>query len=96
MSSTDWQIAIRDYRRSDRDVVADVWLRSWQSTGIDVPVALNELRSRLPEGLTRGWIVHVATIDGEIVGFVALCTGKLEQLCVAPEWQRRGVGKLPS
>jgi GNAT superfamily N-acetyltransferase len=84
---------IRDYRDADLDTVAEVWLRSWQSTGIAAPVTLDELRSRLLDGLACGWIIHVAANEHCVVGFVAFCGDRLEQLFVAPEWQSRGIGK---
>jgi putative acetyltransferase len=94
MKSTDLHVAIRDYHEIDLEAVAEVWLRSWQSTGVDVPVTLDELRSRLPDGLARDWTIYVATTDEGVAGFLALCADRLEQLFVAPEWQNRGIGKL--
>ncbi len=86
-------VLIRPYVDSDFDLITSIWLRSWQSTGIPSPVTLDELRERWPQELTRGWIVHVATIEPEIVGFLAHHRDKLEQLFVAPDYQGRGFGK---
>jgi GNAT superfamily N-acetyltransferase len=86
-------VLIRPYVDSDFDLVTSIWLGSWQSTGIPSPVTLDELRERWPQELTKGWIVHVATIEPELVGFLALHRDRLEQLFVAPDHQGRGVGK---
>ncbi|HUJ02005.1 MAG TPA: GNAT family N-acetyltransferase [Rhizomicrobium sp.] len=86
---------IRSYRDSDLDAVARLWLESWISTGVALerPVTVAELRERFPEEIAAGWTVFVATIDGEIAGFLSLSRSTLEQLFIAPDYQNRGIGK---
>ncbi len=52
-----------------------------------------ELRERFPREVAGGWTVYLATKRTEIVGFLALQEDRLQQLFVAPNMQRRGVGK---
>ncbi|HWE06229.1 MAG TPA: GNAT family N-acetyltransferase [Rhizomicrobium sp.] len=87
------EIAIRSYADSDSDAVTSIWLSSWQSTGVPAPVTLSELRERWPQELAKGWVVHVATVGPDVVGFLALHEDKTEQLFVAPGMQGQGIGK---
>ena len=91
-------IRIRPYARSDFDIVTEIWLESWRSTGVPAKVTPEELRQELrqrwPEELANGWTVHVAERDGEILGFAGLKSGRLEQLFIAPGHQNKGIGKL--
>jgi putative acetyltransferase len=84
---------IRPYDVADLDRVVTIWLESWRSTGIHAPVTWEELRTRFPQELAKGWEVHVAEESGVIVGFLALHGDTLEQLFITPERQSRGIGK---
>jgi GNAT superfamily N-acetyltransferase len=86
-------IAIRPYADDDFDAVTSLWLRSWRSAGVPGRVTLEELRERWPDELADGWIVHVATADQTILGFLAYREDTLEQLFIAPASQGRGIGK---
>jgi GNAT superfamily N-acetyltransferase len=87
------EIEIRPYKETDSDAVTAIWLSGWQSTGVDAPVSLVELRERWPQELAKGWTVHVAFVGSEIVGFIGYKSGTLEQLFVAPAHQSKGIGK---
>lgn len=87
------EMEIRPYREPDFDAVTAIWLTSWQSTGVDAPVTLAELRERWPQELAKGWTVHVAAMGEEIVGFMGHKPGTLEQLFIAPAHQSQGIGK---
>ena len=87
------KISIRSYSDADFDAVTSIWLGSWQSTGIPAPVTLADLRARWPKKLAQGWVVFVATVGPEVVGFLAYRHDKLEQLFIAPPHQSRGIGK---
>jgi GNAT superfamily N-acetyltransferase len=87
------KIAIRPYADADFDAVTSIWLTSWQSTGVPAPVTLGQLRERWPLELAKGWIVHVATVGPDVVGFSAFHGNELEQLFIAPDAQGNGVGK---
>jgi GNAT superfamily N-acetyltransferase len=88
-------VSIEPYAGADLDAVASVWLAGWRSTGLPVAglVSLDELRSRLPVEVERGWQVYVARVEGRVVGFAALQDDWVMQLFVAPDAQGRGVGK---
>ncbi|HTW35435.1 MAG TPA: GNAT family N-acetyltransferase [Rhizomicrobium sp.] len=87
-------LSIRPYVEADFNIVTSIhWLSSWQSTHVAAPLTLVELRERWPQELAKGWIVHVATVGSEVVGFVAFCGDVLELLFVAPDYQCRGIGK---
>lgn len=87
-------LSIRPYAEADFDIVTSIhWLSSWQSTHVAAPPTLVELRERWPQELAKGWIVHVATVGSEVVGFVAFCGDVLELLFIAPDYQGRGFGK---
>lgn len=86
-------VVARPYREDDFETVTSIWLRSWQSTGVASPVTLDDLRQRWPLELAKGWIVHVAVLGSEVVGFVAWIGEKLEQLFISPARQSRGIGK---
>ncbi len=84
---------IRPYADADFAAVTAIWLSSWQSTGVPSPVTLDDLRQRWPQELAKGWVVHVATEDAQIVGFIVWQGDHLEQLFIAPTRQNRGIGK---
>jgi ribosomal protein S18 acetylase RimI-like enzyme len=87
-------IAIRPYTNADFDVIASIWFDSWNSTGVVTqPVTLASLRKRLPQEITRGWVIHLATIGSDVVGFLAVYENKLEQLFIVPGLQGNGLGK---
>lgn len=88
-------VDIEPYAEADLDAVASIWLSSWQSTGLPVSklVSLDELRSRLDNGVKHGWSVYVAKLAARIAGFIALHDDWLMQLYVAPNAQNKGVGK---
>lgn len=87
------EMEIRPYREQDFGAVTAIWLASWQSTGVDAPVTLAELRERWPQELAKGWTVHVAATGEEVVGFMGHKPGTLEQLFIAPAHQSKGFGK---
>lgn len=90
-------IGYRPLAAGDLDCVARVWLNGWLSTGIPLaeqPTFLT-LRARIEREIATGrWHVTVAVVDGELVGFVAIspAAGVVEQLFVAPEHHRQGIG----
>ena len=85
--------AIRLYAEQDFEAVTAIWLSSWQSTGVDAPVTLAELRRRWLEESAMERKVHVAIVGNEVVGFVVLKPASLDQLFIAPAHQSRGIGK---
>lgn len=83
-------------RATDRDAgaVGDVWIRSFTA-------ALASVHRAHTDEEVRGWVrshvvpeldTWVAEADGEVVGFLALAPGWIEQLYLAPEWRGQGIG----
>ena len=88
---------IRPARVDEYDDVAQVWMDSWVSTGLDTASdsQLSALRARIPQEVERGWSLFVAEEDGAILAMLALHLPKmyLDQLFVAPEFQGRSLGR---
>ena len=57
---------------------------------------MKQLRGRIPEEITNGWHLYAAYDDSTMAAMLAFRTRDnfLSQIFVAPEYQRRGVGKL--
>lgn len=85
---------IRPPHADELDAVAHLWWASFQSTGLARPSDDDAaaLRVRVDQELAGGWSLFVAILDGEIAGMLALRPGVLDQLFVAPERQREGIG----
>ncbi|HKD47417.1 MAG TPA: GNAT family N-acetyltransferase [Rhizomicrobium sp.] len=86
-------VEIRPYTETDFEAVTAIWLASWQSTGIDAPVTLAELRERWLKDFAVGRMVYVAMAENDIAGFMVLRPGLLDQLFIAPTRQSEGFGK---
>ena len=90
-------IAIRRYRDQDRAATAQLWLASWQSTGLPVARLATEAgnNDRIARELAAGWTAYLAWDGDRLVGFLALKpdTGCLDQLFVLPEAQGSGIGR---
>lgn len=88
---------IRPARSDDHDEVARVWMDSFVSTGLGdgTTYLLSQLRARIPREIENGWTLYVADDDGRIAAMLALHLPKryLDQLFVAPEYQRNGLGR---
>src|SRR3954471_12900337 len=88
---------IRPARLDDHDEVARVWMDSFVSTGLGdgSTSLLAQLRARIPREIENGWTLYVADDEGRIVAMLALHLAKrcLDQLFVAPDHQRNGLGR---
>jgi GNAT superfamily N-acetyltransferase len=91
------RIIIRALKKTDLDLVAKLWFESWQSTGMEFtrrheePAFHRQIRQRFD-----GWQAYVACRGTDPVGFLALAMedARVDQLFIAPQHQRQGVGKL--
>lgn len=87
---------IRPATPDDRDALVDVWLRSARATHHFVTEA--DLQSMLPvvrDVALAQLQVWVLTCDGRPAGFLGMSSpDKMEALFVAPEFQRRGGGRM--
>ncbi|HWX04849.1 MAG TPA: GNAT family N-acetyltransferase [Bradyrhizobium sp.] len=88
---------IRPARREEYDEIAQVWMNSFCSTGLEAPsnFLLAKLRARLPLEVENGWSLFVADHDGALAAMLALHLPKLylDQLFVAPEYQGQSLGR---
>jgi GNAT superfamily N-acetyltransferase len=88
---------IRAARPDEYDEVARVWMESWVSTGLEEAsnFLLANLRARLRREIENGWSLYVADDDGRIAAMLALHLQRryLDQLFVAPDYQRNGLGR---
>lgn len=84
---------IRPIAADDFAAVADVWYRSWLSTGAHHGKGVTRavLEQRL---LEEPWAIWVSCSDDSIAALLALdrADACLSQLFVAPEFQSRGIG----
>lgn len=91
-------VKLRPYQSSEQDEALAVWQRAWQLAypQIDFSKRIDWFRDHWHE-LQRDSKIVVAQLvsSGELVGFVVVSprTGYLDQVVVAPEAQRTGVGK---
>jgi ribosomal protein S18 acetylase RimI-like enzyme len=89
------RITMRALQDEDLNPVARLWFESWQSTGL--PVAQRDIEAdfqkRIRQELHR-WEAYVACKQTALVGFLALIREDpcLDQLFIAPQRQRQGVG----
>lgn len=91
-------IRLRPYVAADEDAAIALWQRTWQ---IAYPQIAFGKRLDWWRGRWRDDLVPVATIviaerDGAMIGFVTIDqkTGYLDQLVVAPEFWRSGIGNI--
>ncbi|MEO1405365.1 MAG: GNAT family N-acetyltransferase [Pseudomonadota bacterium] len=89
-------ITVRRAKDSEYRDLADIWMRAWQSAGLAHPndLGFDALLDLFSNEAEHVWDLHVADLDGELAGFLALKREerKIDQLFVAPEVQGNGVG----
>jgi len=89
-------LSLRPYDPRDEDAAIALWLRSWQAAypAIDFAARLGWWRERWRQELVPVAEIVVAEAAGGIVGFVTVDprTRYLDQIVVAPECWRSGVG----
>jgi ribosomal protein S18 acetylase RimI-like enzyme len=90
-------ITIRPACAEEYDAVAEVWMNSWVSTGLEDAsnFLLAQLRARIPREIEKGWSLFVADDDGTLAAMLALHLPEryLDQLFVAPDYQGRSLGR---
>ncbi len=93
----DREFIIRRIRPDEHERATLVWQRGWESAGVTHPndLTYEALLDRFRHELEQSWDLHVAAHQGQIVGLLALklSLNRIDQLFVAPEYQRRGVGR---
>ncbi len=99
-SSDDLSISLRRYAAGDEDAAIALWLRAWQAAypQLDFAARLEWWRRRWRQELVPAAEIVVAQSPGDkkctMIGFVTVDprTLYLDQLVVAPEHWRSGVG----
>jgi GNAT superfamily N-acetyltransferase len=87
---------IRPAQPSEYETIAAIWYES--ASAMDGgPPALDDpstLPARILKGIESGWCLNIAVVDGHIVGLLATFPERriLDQLFVAPDAQRQGIG----
>jgi putative acetyltransferase len=86
---------IRSAHPDDRDALVDIWLRSVRAshtflTEADVQAMLPLVRDQALPALEL-WVL---TDDAKPIGFLGMSGDKMEALFLAPEFRRRGGGRL--
>ena len=87
------EVSIGPYSDGDFESVTQIWFESAASTGLPMPVTLNDLRNRWPKEIAGGWTVFVAKAANILVGFMAMKGNAVDQLFIDPERQGCGIGK---
>jgi putative acetyltransferase len=89
-------VHLRRYEPRDEDAAIALWLRTWQAAypALDFVERLDWWRARWRDELLPSAEVVIAEAEGDIVGFVTVDakTLYLDQLVVAPECWRAGIG----
>jgi putative acetyltransferase len=87
---------LRPYIAADEDAAIALWLRSWQAAypSLDFAERLDWWRARWRDELVPTTKIVVAEADEVMLGFVTIDprTSYLDQLVVAPEHWRSGIG----
>ena len=89
---------LRAARSNDADAVADVYLRSRKELVACAPLVHSDetVREWIRRHLIPSGHTTVATLDGQVVGFLALSKGTdcgwIDHLYLLPAWVGRGIG----
>jgi len=93
---TQVDLILRRYTPDDEAAAIELWRRSWQAAypHIDFNERLDWWRERWSSDTVATSVIAVAEREGALVGFLTLnpASGYLDQLVVAPEHWRTGVG----
>jgi putative acetyltransferase len=91
-------VTLRRYRQSDEDAAIALWLRAWQAAypQLDFIARLDWWRQRWRDELLRTADVVIAEQDSVLIGFVTIDprTFYLDQIVVAPDYWRSGIGAV--
>ena len=86
---------IRPAHFEDRDALLDIWLRSVRATHRFLTEAdIQSLLTSAADGWLVGLEVWVLTEDDHLIGFMGMSGHTIEALFLAPEYLRRGGGRL--
>jgi ribosomal protein S18 acetylase RimI-like enzyme len=90
-------LIIRSARPDEYDAIAELWMESWCSTGLEVPSEklLAYLKERVPREIANGWSLYLADDNGALAAMLAVHAPKLylDQLMIAPSYQGQSLGR---
>ena len=90
-------VSLRPYEPRDEDASVALWLRTWQAAypELDFAARLDWWRARWRNELVPAAAIVIAERAGAAIGFVTVDprTRYVDQIVVAPEHWRSGVGK---
>lgn len=93
LAAMSWRMAIRPYRRSDRDPLLAVWLDAARLAHGFLGEAVLQGQLLLIRDFYLGRAeTLIAEADGRLLGGIGLVGHFIAGLCVDPACQRRGVG----
>jgi GNAT superfamily N-acetyltransferase len=88
---------IRPYAPDDMIAAVGLWYRAWHEShpGERHVFPIEEWRERWRRWVVPSGSIHVAVVDGGVVGYVAVVPGAPSQshVIVTPEYRRRGIGR---
>ena len=91
-------VQLRPYVAADEDAAIALWQRTWQEAYPQIAFAkrLEWWCARWRDDLVPAATIVIAERDGIMIGFVTIerQTGYLDQLVVAPEFWRSGIGRM--
>jgi putative acetyltransferase len=91
-------ITLRPYVAADEGAAIALWQRTWQVAYPQIAFGkrLEWWRARWRDDLVPVATIVIAERDGAMIGFVTIDqkTGYLDQLVVAPEFWRSGIGRI--
>lgn len=86
-------VRLDDYDARQRDALVALWRRSFEhGVGLVDPHSIDDQRAYFEHEVVPNHRVRVATLDGELVGFMASTPESIAQLYVAVAHLRRGIG----
>jgi putative acetyltransferase len=90
--------SLRPYQPDDFESVVRLWHRSWHQAfpGFEHPWSYEQWRAHFQEKVAANERIWIAESASQIAGFLVLreSDGYLDQIFVAPEIQRQGVGTI--
>jgi putative acetyltransferase len=90
-------VSLRPYRADDEEPAIALWLRAWQAAypQLDFAQRLDWWRERWRNELVPAADIVVAEANDAVIGFVTVDPRSLylDQIVVAPEYWRTGVGR---
>ncbi|MEO0449710.1 MAG: GNAT family protein [Pseudomonadota bacterium] len=90
------RLSFRTADPEDYHLIADIWDKSWKSTGVESPekLSVTELAARLEKMVLEGASLYSVTDEETVIGLILLIEADrcLSQVFLAPDQQGQGYG----